>query len=39
MKELFPCYHVKEEAPDEYDPRKIQIIEIEGEREVAVPYL
>jgi hypothetical protein len=36
---LLSCYQVEEEAPDEDDPCNIQIIEIEGEREVEVPYL
>jgi hypothetical protein len=31
------CYHVQEEAPDEDDPRDIQIEEEEGEREVEGP--
>ena len=34
VKELLSCYHVEEEAPDEHDPHNIQILEIEGEREV-----
>jgi hypothetical protein len=34
MKELFSCYHVQEEAPDEDDPHDIQIEEVEGERGV-----
>jgi len=33
------CYHVQEEAPDEDDPRDIQIEEGEGEREVEGPPL
>jgi hypothetical protein len=33
------CYHVKEEASYEDDSHNIQIIEIEGEREVQGPYL
>jgi hypothetical protein len=37
VKELFSCYHVEEEAPDEDDPRDIQIEDVEGEREVGVP--
>jgi hypothetical protein len=36
VKELLSCYHVEEEAPDEDDPRNIQITEIEGEIEVEV---
>jgi hypothetical protein len=39
MEELSACYHVKEEAPNEDDPRNIQIIEIEEEREVEGPSL
>jgi hypothetical protein len=39
VKELLSCYHVEEEAPDEDDPRNIQITEIEGEREVEGPSL
>jgi hypothetical protein len=39
VKELLSCYHVQEEAPDEDDPCNIQIIEIEGEREVEGPSL
>ena len=39
VKELLLCYHVQEEAPEEYDPRDIQIINIEGEREVEGPPL
>jgi hypothetical protein len=31
------CYRVQEEAPDEDDPRDIQIEEEEGEREVEGP--
>jgi hypothetical protein len=34
VKELFSCYHVQEEGPDEDDPCDIQIEEVEGEREV-----
>jgi hypothetical protein len=37
VKELLPCYHVKEEAPDEDDLHNIQIKKIEGEREVEAP--
>ena len=37
IKELLSCYHMQEEAPDEDDPRDIQIEEIEGEREVEGP--
>jgi hypothetical protein len=37
VKELLSCYHVQEEAPNEYDPCNIQIIETEGEREVEGP--
>jgi hypothetical protein len=39
MKELLSCYHVQEEAPNEYDPCNIHIVEVEGEREVEVPSL
>jgi hypothetical protein len=39
IKELLSCYHVEEEAPDEDDPRNIQITELEGEREVEGPSL
>jgi hypothetical protein len=39
VKELLSCYHVQEEAPDEDDPRNIQITEVEGEREVEGPPL
>jgi hypothetical protein len=39
VKELFPCYIVQEEAPDEDDPCDIQIKESKGEREVEVPPL
>jgi hypothetical protein len=39
MKELLSCNHVQEDAPDEYDPRNIKIIEIEGEMEVDGPSL
>ena len=39
IKELLSCYHVHEEAPDEDDPRDIQIEEAEGEREVEGPPL
>ena len=39
MKELLSCYHVQEEAPDEDDPRNIQITKVEGEREVEGPPL
>jgi hypothetical protein len=37
VKELLSCYHVQEEAPDEDDPRDIQIEEVEGERDVKGP--
>jgi hypothetical protein len=37
VKELLSCYHVQEEAPDEDDPRDIQIEEAEGERDVEGP--
>jgi hypothetical protein len=37
VKELLSCYHVQEEAPEEDDPRDIQIEEAEGEREVEGP--
>jgi hypothetical protein len=37
VKELFSCYHVLEEAPDEDDPHDIHIEEEEGEREVEGP--
>jgi hypothetical protein len=37
VKELLSCYHVQEEAPEEDDPRNIQIEEVEDEREVEVP--
>jgi hypothetical protein len=33
------CYRVQEEAPDEDDPRDIQIEEVEGERDVEVPTI
>jgi hypothetical protein len=33
------CYHVEEKALDEDDPRNVQIIEIEGKREVEGPFL
>jgi hypothetical protein len=36
-KKLLSCYHVQEEAPDEDDPRDIQIEEAEGKREVEGP--
>jgi hypothetical protein len=39
VKELLSCYHVEEEAPYEDDPHNIQIIDIEGEREVGGPSL
>jgi hypothetical protein len=39
VKELLSCYHVQEEAPDEDDLRNIQIVEVEGEREVEGPPL
>jgi hypothetical protein len=39
VKELLSCYHVQEEAPYEEDPHNIQIIEVEGEREVEGPPL
>jgi hypothetical protein len=39
VKKLLSCYHVEEEALDEYDPRNIQITKMEGEREVEGPYL
>jgi hypothetical protein len=39
IKELLSCYHVKEEEPDEDDPRNIQIAKVEGEREVEGPPL
>jgi hypothetical protein len=39
MKELFSCYHVQEEVPDEDDTCDIQIEEVEGEREVEGPPL
>jgi hypothetical protein len=39
VKELFSCYHVQEEVPDEDNPRDIQIEEVEGEREVEGPPL
>jgi hypothetical protein len=39
VKEVLSCYHVQEEAPDEDDPRNIQITEIEGEREMEGPSL
>jgi hypothetical protein len=39
VKELLSCYHVEQEAPNEYDPRNIQITKIEGEREVEGPSL
>jgi hypothetical protein len=31
------CYHAQEEAPNEDDPRDIQIEEVEGERDVEGP--
>jgi hypothetical protein len=34
VKKLLSCYHVQEEAPDEDDPRDIQIEEVKGERDV-----
>jgi hypothetical protein len=37
VKELLSCYHIQEEAPDEDDPRDIQIEEVEGERDVERP--
>jgi hypothetical protein len=37
VKELFSCYHIQEEAPDEDDSRDIQIKEVEGERDVEGP--
>jgi hypothetical protein len=37
VKELLSCYHVQEEAPDESDPRDIQIEEVEGKRDVEGP--
>ena len=39
VKELLSCYHVEEEALDEDDSHNIQIIEIEGEREVEGPSM
>jgi hypothetical protein len=36
---MLSCYHVQEEAPDEDDPRDIQIEEVKGEREVEGPPL
>jgi hypothetical protein len=39
LKELLPCYNVQEEALDEDDPQNIQIVEVEGEREVEGPPL
>jgi hypothetical protein len=36
---LISCYHVEDEAPYEDDPCNIQIIVIEGEREVESPSL
>jgi hypothetical protein len=37
VKDLFSCYHVQEEAPDEDDLCDIQIEEVEGERDVEGP--
>jgi hypothetical protein len=34
VKELLSCYHMLEEAPEEDDPRDIQIEEVEGGREL-----
>jgi hypothetical protein len=40
VKELLSCYHVQEEAPDEYDLHDIQFEEEEeGEREVEGPHI
>jgi hypothetical protein len=39
MKEMFSCYHLQEELPNEHDSRDIQIEEVEGEREVEGPPL
>jgi proline racemase len=39
VKEQLSCYHVQEEALDEDVLRNVQIIEIEGEREVEGPSL
>jgi hypothetical protein len=39
MKELLSCYHVQEEALDEYDPHNIYITKVEGQRGVEDPPL